>query len=204
MVAGAFPVLKLGVLAVRQISKPLVNVFKRRAKTSRLFRNGLCLPVAQFYHWADTTVKMRILGLGQPKSVAPLNEHTAVELGAEILGEVVTFSVAVATAAYEYNRSSEKSAREKEELNDRLARLEARVDFLTFENERQSAQIRETQHNYAFLTSPLGKLKQKMAAAGGTTTTISADSPQGEGSGRGLVGSAVDACLSALFRQPSR
>ena len=40
------------------------------------------------------------------------------------------------------------------------------MDFLTFENERQSAEIRAAERNYAFLTSPIGKLKRSLA--GGT------------------------------------
>lgn len=34
MVIGAFPVAKLGVLAIKQISKPIANVLKTRAKVS--------------------------------------------------------------------------------------------------------------------------------------------------------------------------
>lgn len=38
MVIGAFPVAKLGVLAIKQISKPIANVLKNRAKHSPFFR----------------------------------------------------------------------------------------------------------------------------------------------------------------------
>ena len=100
MVAGAFPVLKLGTLAIRQVSKmtmcnssqkvydlssmqvskPLVNYFKARAKNSSVFRSWVCLPVAQLYHKAETTSRMLMMGLGKPKSIAPLNEQMAVSV----------------------------------------------------------------------------------------------------------------------------
>lgn len=47
MVIGAFPVMKLGVLAVRQIAKPIAEVIKARAKTHPFFRTYICMPPAQ-------------------------------------------------------------------------------------------------------------------------------------------------------------
>jgi optic atrophy 3 protein len=37
MAIGAFPVAKLGVLAIKQISKPIANLLKSRAKNSPFF-----------------------------------------------------------------------------------------------------------------------------------------------------------------------
>lgn len=44
---GAFPVFKLGALAAKQISKPIANFLKRRAKSNVIFRRFICLPPAQ-------------------------------------------------------------------------------------------------------------------------------------------------------------
>lgn len=43
----AFPLMKLAALAVRQISKPLANSLKTRAKNSHFFRTYICMPPAQ-------------------------------------------------------------------------------------------------------------------------------------------------------------
>ncbi|KAK7487161.1 hypothetical protein BaRGS_00021656 [Batillaria attramentaria] len=48
MVAGAFPIVKLGYLAIKQISKPLANVIKSRAKVHPFFRKYVCMPPAQY------------------------------------------------------------------------------------------------------------------------------------------------------------
>ena len=64
-VPGAFPLIKLGALAVRQIAKPLANAIKTRAKSHPFFRKYICMPPAQFYHWMDVNVKMRMLNLGK-------------------------------------------------------------------------------------------------------------------------------------------
>jgi hypothetical protein len=92
-----FPIVKLGVLAVRQISKPLANAIKARAKQSPFFSTYVCMPPAQLYHWIEVNVKMKLLNLGKPREVKKLNEAMAIDLGAELLGEFVIFSVAAVT-----------------------------------------------------------------------------------------------------------
>lgn len=47
MVAGAFPIVKLGYLAIKQVSKPLANLIKQNAKASPFFRKYVCMPPAQ-------------------------------------------------------------------------------------------------------------------------------------------------------------
>lgn len=47
MVVGAFPAAKLGVLALKQISKPIATFLKSRAKNSQFFRQYICMPPAQ-------------------------------------------------------------------------------------------------------------------------------------------------------------
>lgn len=47
MVVGAFPAAKLGVLAIKQIAKPIANLLKQRAKNSPWFRTYVCMPPAQ-------------------------------------------------------------------------------------------------------------------------------------------------------------
>lgn len=47
MVVGAFPAVKLGVLAFKQLSKPIANVMKERAKHNPFFRKYVCMPPAQ-------------------------------------------------------------------------------------------------------------------------------------------------------------
>ena len=69
MVAPAFPLAKLGFLAIKQISKPLANVVANRGRKSKIFRNFVVLPVAQFFHFLDVKVRMRILNLGKVTKV---------------------------------------------------------------------------------------------------------------------------------------
>lgn len=127
MAIGAFPLVKLGALALRQISKPLANHLKKKAKTSNFVRTKICMPPAQLYHYLEVNVKTRLLNLGKPKEVVKLNEQAAIELGSDIIGEMLMFVIAAATVVFEYSRQSRKIAAEKENLESRLQEMEAKL-----------------------------------------------------------------------------
>ena len=81
MAVGAFPLAKLGFLVIKQISKPIANAIAKRARSSRVFRDYVCIPVAQLFHWYDVKVRMRILNLGKVTSIPKLDEKKAIETG---------------------------------------------------------------------------------------------------------------------------
>lgn len=51
MVVGVFPALKLGVLFVKQISKPLAKFLVNQAKNHPVFRTYFIIPPAQCEYW---------------------------------------------------------------------------------------------------------------------------------------------------------
>ncbi|XP_055352484.1 putative OPA3-like protein CG13603 [Paramacrobiotus metropolitanus] len=143
MVAAAFPLAKLAYLAVRQISKPIAQGIQTRAKASPFFRTYICMPPAQFYHWADVKIKMWMLNLGQPVKVAKLNEEQAIEQGAQILGEMIIFSIAALCLIADYIRSSRKEQAREAAHEARLFAMENSIVDLGMAIEKQDAQIRE-------------------------------------------------------------
>ncbi|OWA51899.1 putative OPA3-like protein [Hypsibius exemplaris] len=143
MVVAAFPLAKLAYLAVRQISKPIAAGIKNRAKASPFFRTYICMPPAQFYHWADVKIKMWVLNLGGPVKVAKLNQDQAIEQGAEILGETVIFGIAALCLVLDYMRSSRKEAAKEIAAQERLKKMENGILEIGMLSERQDAQIRE-------------------------------------------------------------
>ena len=84
MAIGAFPLAKLGFVLVKQISKPIANGIANRARKSKLFRNYICIPVAQLFHWYDVKVRMRVLNLGKVSNVPKLDEKKAIETGSQV------------------------------------------------------------------------------------------------------------------------
>lgn len=141
---AGFPLLKLGVLAVRQISKPFANHLKNKARESHFFRTKICMPPAQAYHWVEVNVKARLLNLGSPKEVVKLNEQAAIDLGAELIGDLFMFSIGAAAVIAEYTRQSRKGAEEKNALESRLRQIEDQTsNFSVVSNdmEKRLAQI---------------------------------------------------------------
>ena len=71
------------------------------------------------YHWLEVNVRLRVMGLRKgitTTKVEKLNEESAVNLGAEILGEFTTYSICALILALEMNRQGIK--KEKLELED--------------------------------------------------------------------------------------
>ncbi|XP_013775215.1 putative OPA3-like protein CG13603 [Limulus polyphemus] len=158
--AVAFPLVKLGLLAVRQIAKPLANWIKTRAKRSFFFRTYVCMPPAQMYNWMEVNVKMRMLNLGKPSEVPKLNEAMAIDLGAELLGEAVIFFVAAASIIAEYIRSSLKEKDKKVAKEQHFTNLESKINYLKFTVDRQEAEIRHLTRVYYVLEQNHLKNKQ--------------------------------------------
>lgn len=51
------------------------------------------MPPAQFYNYIEVKTKMLSLNLGKPVTVPKLNEAMAIDLGANLLGEVIIFVI---------------------------------------------------------------------------------------------------------------
>ncbi|KAF5297115.1 hypothetical protein FQA39_LY02695 [Lamprigera yunnana] len=143
MTTAVFPAAKLGALLLRQISKPLANYIKEHAKKSPVLRTYICMPPAQFYHWCEVKTKMWVLNLGRPISVPPLSEAMAIELGANLLGEAIMFTVAALLLIREYNRSSRKEMIKEEKRQEEVNNLNMQVRELFFQVQQQNTQIRE-------------------------------------------------------------
>ncbi|XP_062996748.1 optic atrophy 3 protein [Elgaria multicarinata webbii] len=142
MVPGAFPIAKLLYLGVRQISKPLAARIKDGARASPFFRQYICGPPAQIYHWVEMRAKMRIMGF-RGAAIKPLNEEAAAELGAELLGEAIVFGVGGLCIFLEYSRQSTNSRKKEEELSSTLLGLQEQIAELNLTVETLDAQLRE-------------------------------------------------------------
>jgi len=56
------------------------------------------------YNWCEVKTKMWIMNLGKPTTIPNLNEAMAIELGANLLGETIVFSIAAGILWVEYSR----------------------------------------------------------------------------------------------------
>ncbi|XP_022861043.1 OPA3-like protein isoform X2 [Olea europaea var. sylvestris] len=86
------PLLKLGTLALKTLSKPIAARLKKEAGLHPKFRN-LIISMAQANHRMTTTVQRRIYGHATDVEIRPLNEEKAVQAAVDLLGEIFVFSV---------------------------------------------------------------------------------------------------------------
>ncbi|XP_057794922.1 OPA3-like protein [Salvia miltiorrhiza] len=108
------PVIKLGSLFVRTISKPIATRLKQAAVYHPKFR-GLIINLAQGYHRLTTIMQRHTLGRSTALEIRPLNEERAVEAATDLLRELFVFSVAGFAMLFEVQRNTRSEAK-KEEL----------------------------------------------------------------------------------------
>jgi len=143
MAVGAFPAAKLGLVLIKQISKPIANGIANRARKSKTFREYFCIPVAQFFHWYDVKVRMRVLNLGKVTSVPKMDDKKAIETGAQLLSEFILIAIGSAIVIWEYNRQSNKEEAKAEAVEKEKAEQKSQITDLEFTVARQSVQIKE-------------------------------------------------------------
>lgn len=80
------------------------------------------------YHKLQIFVRMRLMGSKAPIEVQPLSEEKAVEMGSELLGELILFSVGVGYISYEYFRSVQKGKHKEDSQDNLIAKLNDRVN----------------------------------------------------------------------------
>jgi hypothetical protein len=140
---AAFPIVKLGALLIKQVSKPLANLAKRRAKSSPFFRTYICMPPAQAYHWVEVKMKMLSMNVGKPVAIPKLNEAMAIELGAELVGEGVIFIITAAILVAEYARGARKAAAEEEERKQEISQIQTNLMELRQQNNKLETELQE-------------------------------------------------------------
>ncbi|TMW64091.1 hypothetical protein Poli38472_014208 [Pythium oligandrum] len=141
------PMIKLGGLIVRTLTKPLAKVVKSRSKVD-LGLNAVCNSLGQQQHRLLIRFHMGYRGISN-YTIKDLPQDQAVEKGADLIGELIIFSVAVGVASFEYQRSNEKS-KEKERV----------------EQEKKRKQEEDTERRFEDLEEKVIWLESQLAAMG--------------------------------------
>ncbi|GAA94467.1 uncharacterized protein L969DRAFT_55174 [Mixia osmundae IAM 14324] len=132
---------KIASLAIRTLAKPISAKLKSQAQEHPRFR-AVCIDIAQFMH--RTEFKMRTNLLGEPVTkIRPLNDAKAISQGANFLSESFLFSVALALIVGENVRGRVKTARRKDEVDDKLDAIHEEMRTLKEAIEKQQARLAE-------------------------------------------------------------
>ncbi|XP_054726883.1 putative OPA3-like protein CG13603 isoform X1 [Anastrepha obliqua] len=140
---SALPVFKLGMLAVRQLSKYVANFIKERAKKNATFRNYFCIAPAQLYNRVEIRTKMWTMKMGKPTNIKPLSEAAAIDLGASMLGEFVLFLICGAAVVSEVSRQVRSERRKREEKIQAAIKLTNNILSMEEAIEQQEEYIKE-------------------------------------------------------------
>ena len=121
MVVHAFPVVKLGIILLQQLSKPAVRVVSNMAVHNRIIHTYLYKSAIRFQNFEAK------IHAGNTTQLAKLSEKQAIEKGAHLLSEVLLFIIASAIAMFQYKKANKnKAALDKQikSLNTKIEQLE--------------------------------------------------------------------------------
>ena len=105
------------------------------------------LPPLVVLHWLEVFVKMRLMGASGPTQVKPLSNEKAVEIGAEIIGELIVYSIASSAIIAEYCRSSRRGQAVEDTQDQKISKLNNKLKLLDREMnivKRKIHQIEDT------------------------------------------------------------
>ncbi|KAH8268082.1 hypothetical protein KR018_012625 [Drosophila ironensis] len=143
MVVGIFPIAKLGLLAIKHISKPIGNLLKQTAKKNQAFKRFVVMPPAHLYHVIDVRSKMWMLGMRQPSVIPPLTDAMTIQMGSDILSEVAILIIGTMLIMSEVMRQGKKDKLKHERHRTERARLGERIVHLTEKVSKQEWEIKK-------------------------------------------------------------
>ncbi|GMY37672.1 OPA3-like protein isoform X1 [Fagus crenata] len=136
------PLLKLGTLALKTLSKPVASRLKNQAAVHPRFRQ-LIIDMAQANHRFTTQMQRRIYGHATDVEIRPLNEEKAVQAAVDLIGELFVFSVAGVAVILEVQRSARSEARKEELRKQELEAMRQRDEALAREVELLRQKLEE-------------------------------------------------------------
>jgi len=123
------PLMKLGTLLVKTISKPLASQLKHQAKVHPKFRQFI-INFAQRNHRITTQMQRRIYGHATDVEIRPLDEEKAVQAAVDLIGELFIFAVGGGVVVFEVQRGSRSEARKEEARKQELEELRKKDEDL--------------------------------------------------------------------------
>lgn len=101
---GSFPLGKVFVYGMKQISKPVSHLLTWAGKHNPHVRRYVIIPPAQLYNIFEVRWKLRMLRLKQPKRVPPLTPPIATKLGSDLLSETIVVVIGLGLIYHEISR----------------------------------------------------------------------------------------------------
>ena len=143
---GSFPLIRLVFQVVYRVARPFANEMVLRAQKNVIFREYLCIPLGRAIHWMDIKVRMRILNLGKLNLVPKIDDKKAMDLGAQLLLEVIVIIIFSVIVIYQYNESVEKEEKKDEKRKEHFKEVEENINEIEQAVNDSNSQIKEVQN----------------------------------------------------------
>ncbi|KAF4388818.1 hypothetical protein CsatB_000990 [Cannabis sativa] len=165
------PLVKLGTLILKTVSKPIASKIKQQAGLHPRFRQSI-INMAQKNHQITTQMQRRIYGHATDVEIRPLNEEKAVQAAVDLIGELFVFTVAGIALIFEVQRSARSEARKEEIRKQELEAMKQRDDDLLREVESLKRKLEELEQlSKGRGLSGVFNFKHATAEAGNPTKT---------------------------------
>nr|XP_043624892.1 OPA3-like protein [Erigeron canadensis] len=136
------PLVKLGTLLLKTVSKPIASRLKQQAAYHPKFRTKI-ISLAQANHRLTTNIQRRIYGHATDVEIRPLNEEKAVQAAGDLISELFVFSVATAALIFEVQRSARSEAKKEEARRQEFEVMRQRDEDLAKEVESLKQKLEE-------------------------------------------------------------
>lgn len=170
------PLVKLVGLAVKQfISKPVAQLCKSQVKTKPFLRDKICIPIGRGYHnFKERFTRVTsVHGLSSAKiPLRKIDDETAMDIGAELIGETAIYVIAVLVLISEGIKWSNKvSEREAAETlaSEQAALLQQQHDQLMRDVDSLKAQVVDVDSLKAQVAAFKSTIKELEARNAGPT-----------------------------------
>ena len=125
MVVHAFPLVKLGIILLQQMSKPVVKLVSNMAVNNNIICTHVC-KAANCFHYYDVKIRNSIQCVRKTDKLQILSEKEAIEKGAHLLSELIIFIIASAIAIFQYKKTNNN----KDIIDNQIEILRRRIEQL--------------------------------------------------------------------------
>ena len=138
---SSLPLLRLGFQVIYRISRPLADRIVQKAQQNKLFSDYVCIPLGKMLHWADVTIRLRLLNLKGLNFIPPIEDKKAAEMGSQIILEFIVILIFSAIVVFEYNRTLQKEEKKDEKRKQDFDEIQSTIETLEKIVELQSTQL---------------------------------------------------------------
>ena len=142
-------VFKILSIAIRTLARPLINwvTYYNRLKVQEskhkfgIFMKNKLILLGQTIHYYNMKINRKIFGLTKETgTIKPLTSDKALERGAEVISEVIVYSILLTIPIYEmiksYKSNKEKEKKKKEYLIKMQDDLESQIELSVRRNKK--------------------------------------------------------------------